>query len=388
MTRRGHRPSVAAPDAHAPVTSLELFFDLVFVFTITQLTSFVGHPDGVQSYVQATLVLFTVYWMYDGYCYLANNVGPTTASTRLPMLGAMAAFLLLAIAIPGAFGADRWLFASAYLVVVLVHVASFTRSTLGTSARAILAIAPLNIACALLLFVAAALPEPWRTLLWCGGVAVYLFAMVRRRESGFTIRPTHFAERHRLMLIIALGESVIAIGVSARGELHRPSVLVAVLLSLVLIMALWWVHFADEERSEHALEAVDEADPTQTARVALMAFSMGYLVLIAGLVLVAAGLHDVVHDPGQRLAWAPAANLAAGTALYLFGHSIFLWRLGVASGRSLKVGAVLALLTAPVGHQLDGALQAGALVVVVAGVSVVRGQRTRTAIEEGSHTSG
>jgi hypothetical protein len=114
----------------------------------------------------------------------------------------------------------------------------------------------------------------------------------------------------------------------------------------------------------------------------------GYRVLSAGRVGVAAGPPAGAHDPGRRLAWAPAANLAAGTALYLFGHSVFLWRLGVASGRSLKVGAVLALLTAPVGHQLDGALQAGALVVVVAGVSAVRGQRTRTAIEEGSHTSG
>ena len=372
---------VASPAADAPVTSLELFFDLVFVFTITQLTAFVFASSGAESYLRAALLLFVVFWMYDGYCYLANNVGPTTASTKVPMLVAMAAFLVLAAALPGAFGPDRWLFAAAYLVVVLVHVVSFTRSSLGGSARAILAIAPVNIGCALLLFVAAAVPEPWRTLLWCAGIGFYVAAMLTRRESGFTIRPGHFAERHRLLLIIALGESVIAIGVSARGGLHHAFVLVAVLLSLVLISALWWLHFDDEERTERALEEVERTDPARTARVALLAFSMGYLVLVAGLVLVAAGLHDVVHAPGHHLGWGSAGNLAVGTGLFLEGHSFFLWRLGVSSGWALKTGAVLCLPTALLGHATGGAVQAASLVVVVLLAALLR-QRDDGAVSE------
>ena len=326
---------VASPAVDAPVTSLELFFDLVFVFTITQLTTVVGRADGIGGYLQAAAILFVIFWMYDGYCYLSNNVGPTSASTRVPMLVAMAAFLMLAIALPGAFGPDRWLFAAAYLVAVLVHTVSFTRSTLGGSARAILGIAPVNLGAALLLFVAAALPEAWRLPVWCAGISLYVVAMVRRRESGFSIRPGHFAERHRLLLIIALGESVIAIGVSARGGLHHASVLAAVLL----------------------------------------AFSMGYLVLVAGLVLVAAGLHDVVHDPGHRLGWQSAGHLAAGTAVFLEGHAFFLWRLGVSSSWALKAGALLCLPTAALGHTAGGAVQAAALVAVVA-VSALLRERT------------
>ena len=145
---------------------LELFFDLVFVFTVTQLTTVVTDSHDLKGFVEATTILFVIWWMYDGYCWLSNNVGPTSTSTRLPMLFAMAAFLVLAIALPAAYGTDRWLFAAAYLAVVLVHAVSFMRSSLGGSARAILAIAPVNFGAAALLFVAAALPRDVRWIAW------------------------------------------------------------------------------------------------------------------------------------------------------------------------------------------------------------------------------
>src|SRR3954453_5452704 len=146
---------------------LELFFDLVFVLVVTQLTDLVRTSEGPAGYLQALLVLWVVWWMYDGFAWLANNVAPTTTSTRLPMLVAMAGFLVIAIAVPEAFGADRWLFAAAYLLTGLVHSASFLRSSLGGSARAIVAIAPINLGICLGLFLAAALPEEWR---WTGWV--------------------------------------------------------------------------------------------------------------------------------------------------------------------------------------------------------------------------
>ncbi|NUR06482.1 MAG: low temperature requirement protein A [Nocardioidaceae bacterium] len=380
---------VASPDAHAPVTSLELFFDLVFVLVVTQLTDLVLHSHDAAGYVQAAAVLWVVWWMYDGFAWLANNVGPTTTSTRVPMLAAMAGFLVIAIAVPEAFGEDRWLFATAYLLTGVVHSVSFLRSSLGGSARAILSIAPINLGICAGLFLAAALPERLRWVGWAVAVGLPVLSFVRRVEGGFTIRPAHFAERHRLMLIIALGESVLAIGVSAEGHLEEVGYLVAVLLSVVLISLLWWVHFADDVSLER-VEDVVERPEGMTGRTALIAFSLGYLVLVAGLVLVAAGLHDAVHDPAHHLSWRFALTMSVGAATYLLGNVFYLWRLGIGGRRWFVVCALLALLVAPVGHLLGGSWLVAALsmVLVLSLLPVVRDQRTRTAMAEGSATSG
>ncbi len=387
--RRPFAAPAARPDAHAPVTMLELFFDLVFVLTVTQLTDLVLGQHGAAGYLQALAVLWVVWWMYDGYAWLANNVGPTTTSTRVPMLLGMAGFLVVAIAVPDAFGDDRWLFATAYLLTGVVHGLAFLRSSLGTSASAILAIAPVNLGICAGLFLAAALPEQWRWVGWTLSAALPFVSMLRGTESGFTIRPAHFAERHRLMLIIALGESVLAIGKSTQGHLREADHLVAVVLAVVLIALLWWVHFADDP-SLARVEEVVERPEGMSGRTALVAFSFGYLALVAGLILVAAGLHEAVHDPGHHLARGDAATMSAGVAVYLAGNVFYLHRLGVHGRRWFVVCAVLAVVVAPVGALVSGSAQVAALSVVLllALLPVVRDQRTRAAIPEASTTSG
>jgi len=376
MARLGAPGVVATPDAEAPVTMLELFFDLVFVFTVTQVTSLLGDATTARGYAEGAALLYVIWWMYDGYAFLSNNVGPTTTSTRIPMLAAMAGFLVMAITVPTALGSDALLFAAAYLFIVVVHLLSFLRSTLGGSARAILGIAPVNFGGAALLFVAAALPVEWRWVCWWAAVAVSVSAMVFRRERGFAIRPGHFAERHRLLLIIALGESVIAVGVSAVGHASELPVLTAVLLAMTLLALLWWVHFDDDESATEQLIEVGRQDPERMMRLAMFAFSMAYLVLIAGLILLAAGLHDAVHGPGHHLSWQVAVTMALGVATYLFGNSLHLWLLGLGTGWVLKLAALLALGSAWVGHEWGGAAQTGVLVVLLLGA--VLGTRRRS----------
>jgi low temperature requirement protein LtrA len=376
MARLSGPRRVQSPDAAAPVTMLELFFDLVFVFTVTQLTTVVTNTHTALGFVQAGTVLFVIWWMYDGYCWLSNNVGPTSTSTRLPMLFAMAAFLVLAIAVPEAYGKDAWLFAAAYLGVVIVHAVSFLRSTLGGSARAMLAIAPVNLGAAALLFVAAALPHDLRWIAWIGAVALFVAAMVTQRESGFSIRPVHFAERHRLLLIIALGESVIAIGVSAEGHIAAARYLVAVLLAMLLIALFWWIHFADDESATEALLRIERDDPGRLVRVAMFAFSMSYLLLVAGLIPVASGLHEVVHDPGHHLSWLAAGTLGVGTAIYLVGNSVHLWLLGLSGGWALKGAALVCLATIPLGHEVTGDAQVVALCLVLGAALAASGRAT------------
>jgi low temperature requirement protein LtrA len=302
--------------------------------------------------------------MYDGFAWLSNNVGPTTVSTRLPMLVAMAAFLVVAVSLPAAFDEDRWVFALGYVVIVLVHGFSFLRSSVGDSARAIIAIAPINLGMCAGLVLAAGLPADVRWAGWALAVVLPLASLVRRAERDFSIRPAHFAERHRLMLIIALGESVLAVGVSAQGHLTEADHLVAVLLAMVLVSLLWWVHFGDDA-SVRRVDAVVERPVGITARTALVAFSFGYLVLVAGLILVAAGLHVAVHDPGHHLDWRVALTMAAGAATYLVGNVFYLHRLGIGRRRWLVVMAVVCVVTAPVGHRLGGLAQVAALDLVL-----------------------
>jgi low temperature requirement protein LtrA len=217
--KRAPRPA-PRPVEGAPVTTLELFFDLVFVFSVTQLTGLVldSHTAG---YLQAAAVLVVTFWMYDGYAWLSNNVAPYSVSTRIPMLVAMMGFFVMAIAVPNVFGHTAWQYAIAYLVVVALHAWSFTRSTLGGSAVAIRGIVPYNVAIALSLVLAAALGHERAWIGWTLSVVIITAMVLGTSGSGFTLRAEHFAERHQLIIIIALGETVVATGVGAGGHIDE-----------------------------------------------------------------------------------------------------------------------------------------------------------------------
>ena len=361
------RLKAATPTDDAPVTMLELFFDLVFVFSVLQLTKLILVPGGWEGYARAALVLMVTWWMYAGYAWLANNVGPNTVSTRIPMLVAMGCFLVMAIAVPDAFGTGAWLFAIGYLLVVLVHAFSFARSTLGGSAAAIRTILPVNLGAALLLILAAIVGGRWAVLCWLGACFVLASSVVRTGESGIAVRTEHFVDRHQLLVIIALGETIIATGVSAQGQLNRLDVLATVLLSMLVISCLWWVYFGsgDDEAGLRALDGVPEKRRTV---VGMRAYSLSHMVHVAGLVLVAAGLHEVVPHPGRHLTWAVAVTLSAGCTLYLLGEVAFrkFLHLGAVAGHLLASVACLAV--AVVGVMVNGAIQLLALGLVLLGL--------------------
>ena len=259
--------------------------------------------------------------MYDGFAWLTNNVATASTARRLLVLVAMAAFLVVAVAVPGAFGDDGVIFGVAYLCIVLLHAGIFTLAQSARSARAILAILPFNLGCAALVLVAGWASGATALALWGAAVAVLVAAMVLRQESGFDLRPAHFAERHGLIVILALGESVVDLGVGAEGRLHDVATVVTALLALALAAALWWLYFdRDDEAGARSLAGTDAAGQR---RVALLAYSVGVLVLVAGVILAAAGLETAVaHPHGQLAAW-PAWSIGAGTATYLLGLGLF-----------------------------------------------------------------
>jgi low temperature requirement protein LtrA len=357
MRLSGVRHAVEAPEQSAGVTTLELFFDLVFVFTITQVTAVVREGD----YGKALVVLMVTWWMYDGYCWLSNNVGAATLSTRIPMLVSMLGFLVMAVATPDVFDGGAWPFALAYLVVVVVHAAQFARSSLGGSASAIWGVLPLNLGITAGVLTAAALDGGAVWAGWGIAVAILLLAAFRVQGTGFSLRPEHFAERHQLLVIIALGEIVVATGAGAQHRLDDGWVLLAVVLSVALLGALWWVYFGGDDAI--AAERLAAATDDELTGHAFWAYSMAHLVHVLGLVLVAAGLHEVVAGPTHDLPAEPALTLGLGTAVFLLAELGFRARLGFGRRLPLVAAAGSCALVAP--GYLPGLVELGLLVMVV-----------------------
>jgi low temperature requirement protein LtrA len=335
------------PSGDFRVSTLELFFDLVFVFTITQLAQTLYHDLTPATFGNVVLILAVVWWMYSGYAWLTNAIAPNSTTRRTLLLVGMAGFLLMSIAIPEAFGEDGWLFGASYLVVNLVHAVLFQQAA-GGARRAMRVITPLNILAALLVLLGGFVPEPWRHLCWVAAPVIQIVAGFRNRAELHSIAAGHFAERHGLVIIVAIGESVVAIGAGFAGEHVGAGEILVAVLGLTIAYYLWWFYFAgDDERAEHVLARVPQGE---RAVLALRGYGYALYPMLLGIVVAAVGIHKAVGHAFASLPWGDAVALAGGVALYLAGHGVFLAVFGL-RGVWFRLGAAaLILATVPLGH--------------------------------------
>src|SRR5499427_8332981 len=250
---------ITDPDEPLRVTTLELFFDLVFAFTLTQLASLLVHNLTLGGAFEVLLVFGVLWWMYGGYAWLTNTRAPTRTPDRLLLLLGMAGFLICGLAIPRGFGPGdtetRVALGIGYLLVVLVHTGLFYRVN-----RNVIRVTPFNVSAALLVIGAAFVPSPASYLLWAAAVAVqWLSPLIIHPGGRFDFRPAHFAERHGALVIVALGESVAAIGIGAAPAGVTFAVALTAVLGLALSAVLWWTYFGDgdDARAEQAIAATD-----------------------------------------------------------------------------------------------------------------------------------
>jgi low temperature requirement protein LtrA len=350
------------------VSTLELFFDLVFVFTITQLAETLAERLTFATLGNVMLILAVVWWMYSGYAWLTNAVAPTSSTRRTLLLTGMAGFLVMALAIPEAFGEYGWLFGASYLVVNLVHSALFQQA--GPAARvAMRVITPMNILAALLVLAGGFLPEPYRHLCWIAAPVIQVSAGYVHRAEMHSIVAGHFVERHALVVIIAIGESIVSIGVGFHGvHLSLGAILVAV-LGLCVAYYLWWYYFAgDDARSERVLAGT--SDPFRRARLALNAWGYAHYPMLLGIVVLSVGVKKTVGHAFEALHWGQAITLGGGVALYLVGHALFLRLLGLRGVAHRLVAAALVLATIPLGH-VSAIAQLAAIPIIMAAVAIV-----------------
>jgi low temperature requirement protein LtrA len=353
---------IAVTDETVRVSTLELFFDLVFVFTITQLTTVLVDEPTVRGVAQVVLMLGVIWWMYGGYAWLTNAVPPTSADRRVLLLGGMSAFLIVALAIPRAFGDDGTAFGIAYAAVVLIHTATFTRSASASIVQAIVRLAPFNLATAALVLAGGVAGGDAQYVLWTLAFLCEWLTPLVNDPGDFDISTGHFVERHGLVLIVALGESVVAIGIGAAGlELDAGLVAVA-LLALLLTACLWSLYFGgDDEAAERALAAA-----SQPRRPMLAIYSFGYaqLAMLLGVIATAAGTKKAIAHPFDALKPAPALMLGGGVALFVAAEVLFRSTLAIEPRSVRALAAALALATIPLGL-VSAALQIGALAALL-----------------------
>ncbi len=363
------RVSQLEPDRSARVSTLELFFDLVFVFTITQLTGVLVSGGDAAAVARVVVMFAVIWWMYDAYAWLTNAIATDHLRHRLLLIGGMGAFLVISLAVPEAYGAEGLAFGIGYLVVVLLHAGMYVRGTSFSEVRAILRIVPFNLAAAVLVLVGGALGGDAQWVIWALAAALLWVTPWFTSVEGLVIASEHFVERHGLVIIVALGESIVVIGAAAGLELDFGLVLVA-LLALGLSASLWWVYFSDEGAVERAMLA---APAKRRPQLALMAYGYWHYGLLLGIIAVAAGLKKAVGDPYDPLGFFSSAELAVGTALFIACEVGFRRTLGIGRSTARIVAAALALATIPLGTELDAKAQIGVLVAVIALALVVEG---------------
>jgi low temperature requirement protein LtrA len=346
------------------VSTLELFFDLVFVFTLTQVTALLADDLTIRGLGQVVLTTGIALWMYGGYAWLTNAVAPTSRFRRTFMLIGMGGFLGIALAIPQAFGAAGWVFGLGYFVVNAVHSVLFIKAGGPGAARAMLRLAPLNLTSASLVLVGGFLPGGWRYAAWVAAFTIQILTPYLHPIGGFTVSPTHFVERHGLVVIIALGESIVAIGVGAKGLTVDLMLIVVAVLGLTLSYLMWWVYFGgDELRAEHALSAVD---PARRAMVALRSYGYAHYFILLGIVVFATGVKKAVGHADGHLKLSEALVLAGGLTVFMLGDAWFRRILAIGRQRYRAVAAFIALATVPVGMVLAAAQLAALIVLVMA----------------------
>jgi low temperature requirement protein LtrA len=351
-------------DERDTVVPLELFFDLVFVFAFTQVTTLlIGDPTwgGV---LRAALLLSILWWAWSAYAWLTNTLDPEEGGVRLVMLAAIAAMLIASIAAPRAFGRDATTFAVAYLIVRGLHLVLYAIAGRGDREllRAVLRILPSVFLSAVLLIVASPLAGTAKLLCWGAAAAVDYLGPLIGHMRGWRLSPRHFVERFGQIILIALGESVVAIGVGAAGLELDPALIGTALLGVTVVACLWWSYF--DWLIYVTQSRLAEATGARRAALARDVYSYLHLPMVGGIILFAFGLETALHDTAKSLPIVPAFGLVCGIALYLLAHVALRLRIGGGLGRGRPIAALVLLALLPVATHVPAAAALGMVAAV------------------------
>ena len=334
-----------APVADRRTTPVELFWDLVFVFAVTRVTTLLSHHLSWAGLGRAMLVLALVWWAWSAFVWATNAQDPDAPVFRATLLTATVLIFVVGLALPGAFAADGTTFAVAYAGVRLLHLALYVdASRRGNASLSAIAGFAMTVMAGMALLVAGSFAEGGlRVALWVAAAAIDYAGpawLTRERLRGLQqVAVAHFAERYSLFIIICLGESIVSIGVGASGRRLDAELIAGVSLALIITIGLWWTYF--DRFAETAQERLrSHHDPVLAAADA---YSYLHLLLVAGIIVFAVGAKNTVAHLSDPLSDAARLALCGGVALYLVGHAAFRLRMMGKISRP-KIGAALACM--------------------------------------------
>jgi low temperature requirement protein LtrA len=353
------------------VTPLELFFDLVFVLAITQCTALMAHDTSWGQLAKGLLVLGLLWWSWVGYAWLTSVVDPEEGAVRFAMFGAMAGLLVMALCVPHAFGSEALLLACAYGVVRWAQIALFLLASRDEpSLRRSVGGLAVGTAIGVGLVVVGALfdSDGVQVTLWAVALLLDMLGPYVFGSEGWQLAPAHFAERHGLIIIIALGESIVAIGVGSQAGVDA-GVVTAAVLGVAVAGALWWLYFdvvalVAERRLTRAPAGREQNE------IARDSFSYLHFPMVAGIVLLALGLKKTLAHVDDELATVPAVAMLGGAALYLLAHVAFRWRNVHRFSSARLACAAVCLALVPLATAIPALATLAVLAVVLAALIV------------------
>jgi low temperature requirement protein LtrA len=366
-------------DGSQRVTPLELFFDLVVVFAITQVTGFLSDDPTWGGLLRGLLLLGALWWAWAAYAWLTNTLNPEEGPVRLVVFGSIGAMLIVSLAVPLAFGTGGVIFGVAYFVVRALHLVLYAIAGRGDRdlLRAVLRIVPPATLGPSLLVIAGFFDGVAQLALWGAALAIDYLGVLVGHMRGWRVSPEHFVERHGLVVIIALGESIVAIGVGAAGLPLDAGLIAAALLGIAVAASLWWSYF--DWVTFVSLARLAEASGAERAALARDLYSYLHLPMVAGIVLFALGLKTTLADVDGSLPAIPALGLCGGVALYLLAHIATRLRIrgGLARGRSVATILLLGML--PFVGEVPALAALGLVAAVCAGLIAYEALRYRDA---------
>ena len=338
------------------VGNLELFFDLTFVYAMSQVTHLMLSDISWQGFGRGVLALLALWWAWVCYAWLTNLFEVARVVHTTLIILAMAAMLIAVIALPTAFTTGALIFGLALLAVRLINAGMFIASSSQGEAElasAIRRLMPGLLIGPVLIVAAAFVASPYRELLWVAAAAVDFGSPLIARISELRVVPSYFVARHGSVIIIALGETIVELGAGATEDLHHPRVLGAVVLGVLISASLWWTYFGLTAGAELRMQRTSAVDRPRLARDA---YSYLHLPLVAGIIFFAVGARVSIEHIGEPLAPLPALALTGGVALFYAGEVAYRWR----DHHQLVVDRLLAaaacLLTFPVATSVPAVL--------------------------------
>jgi low temperature requirement protein LtrA len=375
----GEPPSAAEEERRT--SYLELFFDLVFVFAVTQVTTLLLGDTSAGGFARSALVLALVWWAWSGFTWMTNAVDIESQVTKLLFLAGMAGAFFVALAVPHSFGDEGAWFACAYAFIRVLNLALYAWGLKDRPAQlaALLRLAPFFLVAPALVLVGGFVDgESLRTALWAGSIAVDLVGVLAAgNENDWRISPAHFAERYALIVIIALGETIVAIGVAA-ADLQRDAMFaLSVTVAFAAVATLWWAYFGFVSGAvERALQRASE---NRRGPLARDVFTIFHYPIVLGIVLFAVAAKKVLAHPDDALSRPGRAALGLGVALFLVGFLLGRWRIVRTIGRERAVAAALSLAAVVALRSIPAVALLATVAAIVAVATVVERIRYKRA---------